>query len=87
MCWAEVRITVPDSYKIEQSVLPLTPALELYCQLEDQMEKRQYYEALKTLEQLEHTMLPQISGSVFGHFVTLPFVCLFGCVTLCLCVE
>ena len=37
-------------------------ALEMFCQLEKQMEVRQYYEALKTLEQLEHTLLPQISG-------------------------
>ena len=53
-------------------------ALELYCQLEGQMERRQYYEALKTLEQLEHTMLPQISGSV-GQLVRLLSVCLSVC--------
>ena len=49
------------------------------------MEKRQYYEALKTLEQLEHTMLPQISGSV-SHFVCLLSVCLCDCPCVCLSV-
>ena len=44
--------------------IPALTALQMFCQLEDQMEKRQYYEALKTLEQLEHSLLPQISGYV-----------------------
>ena len=73
MCWGgEVELYMIHTRL--NSLFYSSPALELYCQLEDQMEKRQYYEALKTLEQLEHTMLPQISGSVFGHSVTPPFV-------------
>ena len=39
-----------------------TPVLELFCKLEEQMDSKQYYSALKTLEQLEHTHLPRISG-------------------------
>lgn len=39
-----------------------TPVLELFCKLLEQMDSKQYYSALKTLEQLEHTHLPQISG-------------------------
>jgi len=39
-----------------------TPVLELFCKLLEQMEAKQYYSALKTLEQLEHTYLPRVSG-------------------------
>lgn len=42
-----------------------TPVLELFCKLEEQMDSKQYYSALKTLEQLEHTHLPRISGFSF----------------------
>lgn len=36
--------------------------LQQYCKLKDQMEAREFYSALKTLEQLEHTYLPQVKG-------------------------
>lgn len=39
-----------------------TPVLEQFCKLLEQMDGKQYYSALKTLEQLEHTHLPRISG-------------------------
>ena len=40
------------------------PVLQHYCKLNEQMEQRQYYSALKTLEQLEHTFLPRVRGYV-----------------------
>lgn len=36
------------------------PVLEMYCKLNDQIESKRYYPALKTLEQLEHTYLPRV---------------------------
>ncbi len=36
------------------------PVLQMYCKLNEQMEAKRYYTALKTLEQLEHTQLPRV---------------------------
>ena len=36
--------------------------LQHYCKLKEQMEGKQFYSALKTLEQLEHTYLPPVKG-------------------------
>ena len=44
------------------NVTKATIVLQQYCQLKDQMEGKQFYSALKTLEQLEHTSLPQVKG-------------------------
>eukprot|EP00079_Xenopus_tropicalis_P016647 XP_004915790.1 PREDICTED: exocyst complex component 6B isoform X4 [Xenopus tropicalis] len=37
------------------------PVLEMYSKLQVQMKSKRHYPALKTLEQLEHTYLPQVS--------------------------
>ncbi|OCT99074.1 hypothetical protein XELAEV_18004866mg [Xenopus laevis] len=37
------------------------PVLEMYSKLQVQMKSKRHYPALKTLEQLEHTFLPQVS--------------------------
>ncbi|XP_040191482.1 exocyst complex component 6B isoform X1 [Rana temporaria] len=37
------------------------PVLEMYSKLQVQMKTKRHYPALKTLEQLEHTYLPQVS--------------------------
>ena len=47
------------------------PVLQHYCKLNEQMEQRQYYSALKTLEQLEHTFLPRVRGYVAIHLLPL----------------
>ncbi|XP_071827649.1 exocyst complex component 6-like isoform X2 [Apostichopus japonicus] len=36
------------------------PVLQVYCKLNDQINSKRYYPALKTLEQLEHTYLPRV---------------------------
>ena len=33
------------------------------------MDKKQYYSALKTLEQLEHTFLPPVRGYIFSDLL------------------
>lgn len=43
--------------------------LRQYCKLNEQMEERQYYSALKTLEQLEHTLLPPVKGYIFSDLL------------------
>lgn len=43
--------------------------LQQYCKLNEQMEKKQYYSALKTLEQLEHTFLPPVKGYIFSDLL------------------
>ena len=40
----------------------LIVVLQHYCKLKEQMEGKQFYSALKTLEQLEHTYLPPVKG-------------------------
>ncbi|XP_040275280.1 exocyst complex component 6B isoform X1 [Bufo bufo] len=37
------------------------PVLEMYSKLQEQMKAKRHYPALKTLEQMEHTYLPQVS--------------------------
>ncbi|KAM4012734.1 LOW QUALITY PROTEIN: exocyst complex component 6B-like [Anomaloglossus baeobatrachus] len=37
------------------------PVLEMYSKLREQMRAKRHYPALKTLEQMEHTYLPQVS--------------------------
>ncbi|KAM4779977.1 exocyst complex component 6B isoform X2 [Corvus hawaiiensis] len=37
------------------------PVLEMYSKLREQMKSKRHYPALKTLEHLEHTFLPQVS--------------------------
>ncbi|XP_075711759.1 exocyst complex component 6B [Rhinoderma darwinii] len=37
------------------------PVLEMYSKLREQMKAKRHYPALKTLEQMEHTYLPQVS--------------------------
>ena len=43
--------------------------LQQFCKLNEQMDKRQYYSALKTLEQLEHTLLPPVKGYIFSDLL------------------
>lgn len=45
------------------------PVLQQYCKLNEQMDKRNYYSALKTLEQLEHTLLPPVKGYIFSDLL------------------
>lgn len=45
------------------------PVLQQYCKLKEQMEAREFYSALKTLEQLEHTYLPQVKGYTFSDLL------------------
>ena len=49
---------------VRTAVLPFSLVLQQYCKLNEQMDERQYYSALKTLEQLEHTFLPRVRGYV-----------------------
>ena len=56
------------------SFLPPPPppplvVLQQYCKLSEQMEQKQYYSALKTLEQLEHTFLPPVRGYIFSDLL------------------
>ncbi|KAL5471414.1 hypothetical protein EMCRGX_G029530 [Ephydatia muelleri] len=46
------------------------PVLELYGKLLEQMAAKQYYHALKTLEQLEHTFLPRVKGYTFTDLLS-----------------
>ena len=39
----------------------------MYGKLQDLMEKRQFYSALKALEQLEHIYLPRVRGYIFSE--------------------
>lgn len=41
--------------------------LELYSKLQDLMAEKQFYSALKTLEQLEHIYLPRVRGYIFSE--------------------
>ncbi|XP_064382497.1 exocyst complex component 6B-like isoform X2 [Halichondria panicea] len=47
-----------------------TPVLQEYCKLNDQMEHKEYYSALKTLELLEHTYLPRVRGYIFSELLS-----------------
>ena len=51
--------------------------LQQYCKLNMQMDQRQYYSALKTLEQLEHTFLPPVKGYIFSDLLSkeIPKLC------------
>ena len=44
--------------------------LQQYCKLREQMDERQYYSALKTLEQLEHNFLPPVKGYIFSDLLS-----------------
>lgn len=44
--------------------------LQEYCKLNDQMEDKEYYAALKTLELLEHTYLPRVRGYIFSELLS-----------------
>jgi hypothetical protein len=46
------------------------PVLQHYCKLKEQMEGKQFYSALKTLEQLEHTYLPPVRGYTFSDLLS-----------------
>ena len=47
------------------------PAVLLeYHKLNEQMMEKQYYSALKTLEQLEHTLLPPVKGYIFSDLLS-----------------
>ncbi len=41
--------------------------LEMYSKLQDLMQEKQFYSALKTLEQLEHIHLPRVRGYIFSE--------------------
>ncbi|XP_071982494.1 exocyst complex component 6B isoform X2 [Engystomops pustulosus] len=43
------------------------PVLEMYSKLQEQMKAKRHYPALKTIEQMEHTYLPQVSHYRFCH--------------------
>ncbi|NWY37308.1 EXC6B protein, partial [Sylvia atricapilla] len=52
----------PSCLLLSQSfVFVLFPVLEMYSKLREQMKSKRHYPALKTLEHLEHTFLPQVS--------------------------
>ena len=46
------------------------PVLETYNKLQNQMNQKRYYAALKTLEQLEHTYLPHVAKYRFSQVMT-----------------
>ena len=39
----------------------------MYSKLQDLMKEKQFYSALKTLEQLEHIYLPRVRGYIFSE--------------------
>ena len=39
----------------------------MYSKLQDLMEEKHFYSALKTLEQLEHIYLPRVRGYIFSE--------------------
>lgn len=45
------------------------PVLEMYAKLQEQLDEKRYYPALKSLEQLEHTYLPRISSFRFAEIM------------------
>jgi hypothetical protein len=49
-----------------EALLACLPVLELYAKLQDQLENKRYYPALKSLEQLEHTQLPRVASYGFA---------------------
>ena len=51
------------------SIFFFLPVLQQYCKLNEQMDRREYYSALKTLEQLEHTLLPPVKGYIFSDLL------------------
>ena len=53
-----------------ENITMCIPALEMYCRLLDQIEKKQHYGALKTLEHLEHVTLPKVSHFIFCSLMT-----------------
>lgn len=59
-------LCIPGKYTCHLTVhtvlQPTHIVLQQYCKLKEQMEAREFYSALKTLEQLEHTYLPQVKG-------------------------
>ncbi|CAB3998475.1 Hypothetical predicted protein [Paramuricea clavata] len=46
------------------------PVLEMYAKLQEQLDGKRYYPALKSLEQLEHTYLPRISSFRFAEIMS-----------------
>uniref|UniRef100_A0A915JCW0 Exocyst complex component 6 n=1 Tax=Romanomermis culicivorax TaxID=13658 RepID=A0A915JCW0_ROMCU len=52
------------------SVSLCLPVLEKYTKLQEQIEQKKYYPALKTLEQLEHTYLPRVERYRFAKNVS-----------------
>ncbi|XP_046851325.1 exocyst complex component 6B-like [Xenia sp. Carnegie-2017] len=54
---------------IEKITLCL-PVLEMYAKLQEQLDRKRYYPALKSLEQLEHTYLPRISSFRFATIMS-----------------
>lgn len=53
-----------------ENITMCIPALEMYCRLLEQIEKKQHYGALKTLEHLEHVTLPKVSHFTFCSLMT-----------------
>ena len=49
------------------SILYAHVVLEMYSKLQDLMTEKQFYSALKTLEQLEHIHLPRVRGYIFSE--------------------
>lgn len=45
------------------------PVLDMYRKLQALMNDKQFYSALKTLEQLEHTYLPRVKGYMFSDLL------------------
>ena len=56
--------------RIIENLTMCTPVLEMYCRLLEQIEKKQHYGALKTLEHLEHVTLPKVSQYTFCNLMT-----------------
>ncbi|XP_028391174.1 exocyst complex component 6B-like [Dendronephthya gigantea] len=46
------------------------PVLEMYAKLQEQLDGKRYYPALKSLEQLEHTYLPRIKSFRFAEIMS-----------------
>ncbi|XP_065828253.1 exocyst complex component 6B-like isoform X2 [Oscarella lobularis] len=52
-----------------EALMSCLPVLDQYSKLREQMKNKRYYPALKSLEQLEHTLLPRVSQYSFAKLM------------------
>ena len=62
VCVCVCMVAGTDTQRDRETCFVCSSVLQQYCKLNEQMEEKQYYSALKTLEQLEHTFLPRVRG-------------------------